>query len=226
MLTLEATGARSRRTPPERPAGWPVDWLAVLAVGALVGLGELNLLAIGAGGLALHQLVSVAGGVVLLCLLLRVRAASLSLLGTAVYALTVLLLLAVMVKGRGAYGATRWFSLGIFDLQPSELAKLGVLLLLASVLGTGRAGWRRTAASLLAAAVPIGLTLVQPDLSTASVLVALTLALLLVARAPLPMLAAVTLGGAAIAPLAVRFLRPYQLARLHAFTAGHSTGSS
>jgi cell division protein FtsI/penicillin-binding protein 2/cell division protein FtsW (lipid II flippase) len=226
VLTLEEAGTRHRPAPPaQRLGGWEIDWPAVLAVAALVGLGELNLLAIGGGGLAVHQLLSVIGGLALLCLLLRVRAASLPLLGTMMYALTVLLLLAVTFKGRGAYGAQRWFSLGIFDLQPSELAKLGLLLLLATLLGGGRAGWERAAAALAAAAVPIGLTLLQPDLSTASVLAALALAMLVVARAPVPMLAGLVGAAAAVAPLAVRFLRPYQVARLHAFLSGTSSSS-
>jgi cell division protein FtsI/penicillin-binding protein 2/cell division protein FtsW (lipid II flippase) len=220
VLTLEAAAPRRRRE--RRPSGLrAVDWPAALAVVALVGLGELNLVAIGAGGLAAHQLLAVAGGVALLLVLRRVRAASLPLLGATTYAVTVGLLLVVLFKGRGAYGAQRWFSAGVLDVQPSELAKLGLLLLLASVLDS-RPDWRRAALALAAAAVPIGLTLLQPDLSTASVLAMLTLAVLLVARAPLPMLAGVVGAAAAVAPVAVRFLRPYQSARLHAFLTGPS----
>jgi cell division protein FtsI/penicillin-binding protein 2 len=74
------------------------------------------------------------------------------------------------------------------------------------------------------AAVPIALTLRQPDLSTATLLLLLTLALLLMARAPIALLAGVVGTGAAAAPVLIHFLRPYQLARLHAFLGSSSSG--
>jgi cell division protein FtsW (lipid II flippase) len=188
-----------------------------------VALGELNLLAIGDRTLAVHQLAAVLGGVVLLVLLLRIRAASLPPLGWIVYASATLLLLVVLAKGRGAYGAQRWLALGPFDLQPSELAKLGVLLLLAHLLGERRAGWRRAVLAIAAAGVPIALTLRQPDLSTATMLVLLTLVMLVIGRAPISLVAGILGAGAAIAPLAVHFLRPYQLARLDTFLSGSSS---
>ena len=224
MLTLETTqaGRRGRRDD-HHSNSWGIDPLALLAVGVLVALGEINLIAIGDSGLAVHQLVAVLGGITLLVLLLRARAASLPLLGLAVYAAATLLLLAVLAKGRGAYGAQRWLSLGLFDLQPSELAKLGVLLLLAYLLGERRVDMRRAAVAIAAAAVPIALTLRQPDLSTATILVALTLVMLVVARAPVALLAGLLGAGAVIAPVAGRFLRPYQTARIDAFLSGSSS---
>jgi len=202
-----------------------IDPLALLAVAVIAGLGALNLVAIGDRGLAVHQLLAVLAGVGLLVLLLRVRPASLPLLGWAVYGAAVFMLLAVLAKGRGAYGAQRWLSLGPIDLQPSELAKLGVLLLLADILGMAGAGWRRASLAIAAASIPIALTLRQPDLSTATVLVLLTLVLLVVARAPLALVAGILAAGAAAAPLAGHVLRPYQLARLDAFLSGPSSAT-
>jgi cell division protein FtsI/penicillin-binding protein 2/cell division protein FtsW (lipid II flippase) len=222
VLTLERGNGRQHRLD-RHSAGRGIDPLALLAVGVLVALGELNLVAIGDTSLAVHQLAAVVGGIVLLVLLLRVRAASLPLLGWVVYAAAVVLLLAVLAKGRGAYGAQRWLSLGPVDLQPSELAKLGVLLLLARLLGERRADWPRAAVAMAAAAVPIAFTLRQPDLSTATMLVLLTLAMLVIARAPIALVAGIVGAGAAIAPLAVHFLRPYQLARLDAFLSGSTS---
>ncbi|HEY4025171.1 MAG TPA: FtsW/RodA/SpoVE family cell cycle protein [Candidatus Dormibacteraeota bacterium] len=222
MLTVETTTTQQRRWRDPRP--WPsIDLLAVLAAGILVALGELNLVAIGETGLAVHQLVAVLGGAVLLLLLLRVRASSLPLLGSAAYAVALVLLLAVLVKGRGANGAQRWFSLGLLDLQPSELAKLGVLLLLAHLLGQRHLGWRRATVAVVAAAVPAALTLRQPDLSTASMLVLLTLVLLVIGRTPVALLAGVLGTVALIAPLGVHLLQPYQAARLNAFLSGSSS---
>jgi len=53
-----------------------------------------------------------------------------------VYAVNVILLLAVLVAGRSALGATRWFNIGGFSFQPSELSKLAVILMLGRYLST------------------------------------------------------------------------------------------
>src|SRR5262252_3760869 len=190
MLTLEAADPqRLPRADGRGPRVSGLDPLALVAVAVLVGLGELNLTATGGGGLAVHQLISVLGALALLPLLIRVRAASLPVIGRLTYAVALALLLAVLLRGRAAYGAQRWFSLWVFDVQPSELAKLGLLLMLANLLGGGRPGWRRAVLAMLAAAAPIALTLLQPDLSTSALLTILTLVLLLVARVPIVLMA-------------------------------------
>src|SRR5207244_5352299 len=107
-----------------------------------IGLGLLNLRALGARSLADHQLMVVAVGAGLFLLVQRFRAASLRLLGWGCYAVSIVLLLAVAVTGDLGYGARRWLSLGSFTLQPSELATVGVLIVLAHVLGTERACYR------------------------------------------------------------------------------------
>jgi cell division protein FtsI/penicillin-binding protein 2/cell division protein FtsW (lipid II flippase) len=222
VLTLEAQRPRRLAAGPRRQPAEGVDLWAMAAVAVLVALGALNLAAVAASGLAGHQLLSVLGGLALLWALLRVRGASLSALAASAYVLALLLLVAVLLKGHGAYGAQRWFSFGFFDLQPSELAKLGLLLVLAAALGSAPS-WRRASLALAAAAAPIGLTLLQPDLSTAVLLGILTVAILAVSRAPLRLLGGVVLAAAVAAPLALRLLRPYQLARLHAFQSGSTS---
>ena len=88
-----------------------------------------------------------------------------------VYAGVLAALVLVLVPGVGQeiMGARRW----LFGLQPSEPTKLGVIVLLAWVLGRGRA-WVRSWRGLLAcgalAGVPAALILLEPDLGTALVL--------------------------------------------------------
>ena len=62
-----------------------------------------------------------------------------------------MLLLAVLIPGLGttAGGSSRWLALGPLSLQPSELAKLGLLLVLAAVLGSSRPPWQRFVIALL-----------------------------------------------------------------------------
>src|SRR2546423_2806387 len=80
------------------------------------------------------------------------------------YGFAVALLILVLFIGRGGadedYGARRWIPLGLFDLQPSEVAKLGVLVALARVLGDKADGpltFRRLMASLAVVLVPVAL---------------------------------------------------------------------
>ncbi|MGC9503966.1 rod shape-determining protein RodA [Baaleninema sp.] len=101
-----------------------------------------------------------------------------------VYGLTNLALLAVIFVGTTALGAQRWISIGGFHVQPSEFAKLGLIVTLAAVLES------RTAAklpvmlqTLAVTAVPWGLVFLQPDLGTSLVFGAITIGMLYWANA-------------------------------------------
>ena len=213
-------GRRTGRELRRIARGLTFDVVAVLAAGVLLVLGLLNLHAVGGASLVTQQVTAVALGLVLLAGLLAARAQLLPILGWACYLGSVGLLVAVHLAGSTAYGAKRWLFAGPLSLQPSELAKLGLLLVLAQVLGSNRPAGRRVVLALALALVPIGLTAVQPDLSTAALLSALTLAMLVLARVPWRILLPMLIAAALAAPLAVELLRPYQLDRLHAFLSG------
>ncbi|MBU0692093.1 rod shape-determining protein RodA [bacterium] len=89
-----------------------------------------------------------------------------------VYGLAILSLILVLLFGNKEMGATRWFALGPIHLQPSEFAKIAVLMGIARFLGDHPRdldkGWV-TIAAVLMAMVPMGLILVQPDLGTSLV---------------------------------------------------------
>src|SRR5262249_306430 len=89
------------------------------------------------------------------------------------FGFSIALLILVLFIGRGGadedYGARRWIPLGVFDLQPSEVGKLGVLVALARVLGDkpeGPLSFRRLMASLVLVLVPVVLIFAEPDLGT------------------------------------------------------------
>jgi cell division protein FtsW (lipid II flippase) len=135
------------------------------------------------------------------------------------YAASLIGLLVVLGGDAGSRSARRWLDLGVVTVQPSELAKIGVVLVLATMLGPGYTR-RRFLIALALAAVPIGLIMLQPDLSTGLVLAAMTAFVVIIARVPL--LPLIPLFGAALAalPLAVLLLRPYQLGRIQTFVSG------
>ena len=138
-----------------------------------------------------------------------------------VYGASVALLLFVFVPGIGAERnhATRWIPLPLlgFDLQPSELAKLGVILMLAGVLHQRRmkylSEWVRPG---LLALVPMGLVALQPDLGTAMTLAPITLGMFYLAgargRQIVGVLGAVVLAG--VLAFQVGLLHEYQLQRV------------
>ncbi|MEH2285888.1 rod shape-determining protein RodA [Nostoc sp.] len=100
------------------------------------------------------------------------------------YSLTNFSLIAVMIAGTSAKGAQRWISIAGFNVQPSEFAKIGVIVTLAALLH------RRTASSLegvfrvlAITAIPWGLVFLQPDLATSLVFGAIVLGMLYWANA-------------------------------------------
>jgi rod shape determining protein RodA len=131
-------------------------------------------------------------------------------------------LIAVLVLGNAAGGAARWIGAGAFSIQPSEFAKLGLVITLAALLARREQAMRRmgtTAAGLLHVAIPAALIALQPDLGTAIVVVALWFAMLFLAGArKLHLaLAAVVMVAMFAGAWRVGIVRPYQKARLSIF---------
>ena len=88
------------------------------------------------------------------------------------YLLLLGLLIGVLIVGSRQMGAARWFSLGPVNFQPSEFAKLAVLLALARFFAYTKLppeSKRRLALSFIMVAIPVGLILKQPDLGTSLV---------------------------------------------------------
>ena len=82
--------------------------------------------------------------------------------------ISILLLILVPIIGKSVYGAKRWLALGPLSLQPSEFAKLAVLILSARLLAKdGKPlGWKEFIAILSVGLIPSALILAQPDLGT------------------------------------------------------------
>jgi rod shape determining protein RodA len=123
-------------------------------------------------------------GVLIALFLSRIRYELLMQWHWVTYALTNFSLIAVMIAGTSAKGAQRWISIAGFNVQPSEFAKIGMIITLAALLH------RRTASSLegvfrvlAITAIPWGLVFLQPDLATSLVFGAIVLGMLYWANA-------------------------------------------
>jgi rod shape determining protein RodA len=93
-----------------------------------------------------------------------------------IYGVVLILLVAVLVVGQAPTGAASWIALGGFRLQPSEFAKIAVILSLAAFLARridSIGELRLVLRSLLIPAVPVVLVLLQPDFGTALVIIAI-----------------------------------------------------
>ncbi|HHT63063.1 MAG: rod shape-determining protein RodA [Bacillota bacterium] len=103
-----------------------------------------------------------------------------------IYAANIALLLAVFVFGHETKGAQRWISLGFFDLQPSELAKIAIIVSFAVLLSKRQGELEKfwdIIPSLIFVGIPMLLILKQPDLGTSLVFVAIMLGMLWVGGA-------------------------------------------
>lgn len=103
------------------------------------------------------------------------------------YVVTIGLLGLVAVLGMVAFGSQRWINLGIFPIQPSELAKLSLILMLAKFLATHENDPRRfrwfIGAGILVL-IPAGIVLEQPDMGTGSMLIFIFLGMAVAAKVP------------------------------------------
>lgn len=132
-----------------------------------------------------------------------------------------LLLLVISPLGTEVNGAQAWFQIGGFQLQPSELSKVAVILVLASLGAqfSGDIDLRRLALLLAVPGFPLMLIMAQPDPGTAMVLVAITMGVLLVSGVRAKHIAALTLLGlsALVFVLNSGLLEDYQKNRLTVF---------
>ncbi len=137
------------------------------------------------------------------------------------YAVNVVLLIFILIKGHSALGAQRWISIGPFTFQPSEPAKLSLAVAIAALLCRGTyEKLQALVVPLIAVAVPALLILKQPDLGTTLVIGAILSAELFFG---LPNLIDFGIYAGAIVAVSAfvltseKILKPFQRARLLVF---------
>jgi rod shape determining protein RodA len=145
------------------------------------------------------------------------------------YAVTLVALVGVLVVGSARKGTQAWFSFGPLQLQPSEPAKVALIVVLAALLARHRDHLRLWVVllALALAAVPMGLILLQPDLGTMLVFGVVTIGMLAVAGLPGRSLAVLALLGAIGVGVVLNsgLLETYQRDRLTVFIRGEATDS-
>lgn len=134
------------------------------------------------------------------------------------YWISVISLLAVRFVGESALGAQRWIQIGPVNLQPSEFAKIIIIITLAKMLENRKL---ETLKDLVPVALHVGLPfiliLLQPDLGTSLVFIAITVGMLFMAGIRTRLLMGIFGAGLAVLPIFWHFLHDYQKKRLMVF---------
>lgn len=135
------------------------------------------------------------------------------------YLVVLVLLIAVEIMGQVNGGSQRWLDLGFMVLQPSELMKPVIVVVLAHYYATLPAGmigsWRALIVPGAILVAPVAFVLIQPDLGTSLAIAFGGAVVMLLAGLPLRWFIGAALAGAALAPLAFYFgLQPYQQRRV------------
>ena len=131
------------------------------------------------------------------------------------------LLLVLTPVGTFANGARRWVEVGFFAFQPSEFAKVAVIMAVALLLSRSgdRLRWDNVARALVLVALPALLIFVQPDLGTMLVFGFIVLAMLFVGGTTWRQMAFLLIAGvvATVGIFQAGALKEFQLRRLTAF---------
>jgi rod shape determining protein RodA len=137
------------------------------------------------------------------------------------YAIGVVLLVAVEVKGSVGMGAQRWLDLGVVQLQPSEVMKIAMVMALARYFHSATVdearGYLFLLPPLLMTLLPVALIVKQPDLGGALTILMLTAAMFWLVGVRWWKFALAFSAVVASGPIVWNFLRDYQKARILVF---------
>lgn len=202
-----------------------LDWVVVITTLLITIIGLLVLYSSGikAGEVkseidASRQFLYAAVGLVVMAIISRIDYRVFKSYVVPIYILMVLTLAAVDIFGRTALGAQRWISLGFFQFQPSEFAKLALIIVLASFYSkvyTRSSQLRYLFYSLLILSVPMLLTIAQPDLGTGLVMLVIWISMTVASKVKKRYLFGGAAAVAVMTPIIYRYLAPYQQNRIN-----------
>ncbi|WP_439818000.1 rod shape-determining protein RodA [Zavarzinia sp. CC-PAN008] len=201
-----------------------MNWGLVLLVSMIAGIGGMMLYS-SAGGAwdpwAGRQMMRFGVGLVVMFTVAMIDIRLLARFAYWIYGITMVMLVGVELMGFIGMGAQRWIDLGVFQLQPSEIMKLALVLALARYFHgltaeqVGRMG--SLVAPLLLVMLPVALVLRQPNLGTAMLLLLGGGAIFFLAGVRLWKFAIVIGAGLASLPIGWEFLHDYQKRRVMTF---------
>lgn len=216
----------------ERPFFQNFDWFLLLAVGLLVILGIvlINNTTAGVEGIfdtsdllgdfTFRQILYAIAGFVALFFLATLDYRVFAGMQWGFYALLLGLLAVVFVIGQITRGAQRWIDFGTFQLQPSELGKLLIVLVLAKFLADNSKQmnkWRTLFFALGLILIPTAMIYLQPDLGTAMIFMFVWGVMVLAAGLSWKQILVIALVIAIMIPVIWATMQPYQRDRIAVF---------
>jgi rod shape determining protein RodA len=232
------TPIRTRPRMDRRSTVWQVDWVLVLSVVALSFIGAMLIWSATRARTSLtdgnqyaflvRHALNFAIGLVLAIGAAITDHRRVRILAPVLYAASIVGLVLVLVPGVGSTinGSRSWIQLPFMSVQPSEFAKLAVIvgmaLLIAEKSEADRNENARTidvAQAIGVAAVPVVLVMLQPDLGTVMVLGSIVFGIIAVSGVPKRWMLGLLTAGVVVAAVAIQLqvLKEYQLARFIAF---------
>jgi rod shape determining protein RodA len=203
---------------------WHVSWSFVALITIVCSIGFMTLYSAANGKMnpwASHQMLHFAAGMTVMLTVAVVDIRSWMRWSYVLYAIALVLLIAVQIKGSVLKGGQRWIDLGFIQLQPSEIMKITLVLALAryfhgaSYQEVGRPWFLLPPVFMVL--VPVWLVFKQPDLGTAMMLAFASAGLLFLAGVRIWKFAIVFAVVGAAAPVAWKFMRDYQKNRILTF---------
>lgn len=222
MALLEGLGPRRSMTLGGKL--WQLNWGLILILSALAGIGFAMLYSAANGSFepwAIRQMLRFGVGLVVMIAIAVIDIRFWMRWAYLFYGLSLLLLIAVKLQGTVGMGAQRWLDLGVFQLQPSELMKITLVLALARYFHGASLEESRRALFLVPPifllVLPVALIVKQPDLGTALMMMMGAGALLFAVGVRWWKFALVAVAVASAAPVAWTHLHDYQKARVLVF---------
>ncbi len=203
---------------------WQINWSLIAVLASIACVGFLTLYSAAQGSLepwAVKSMVRFAMGVGIMITVAMVDLRFWMRHAYLLYVISVLLLVAVDLRGTIGMGAQRWIDLGFIQIQPSEIMKIALILTLARYFhgatyqDVGRPLF--LIPPLLMVLAPIGLVMKQPDLGTAMMLLMTAGAIFFMSGVRLWKFGILIAGGLAAIPVAWQFLHDYQKKRVIIF---------
>ena len=139
-------------------------------------------------------------------------------LAVPLYILSLVLLFVIFLIAEPVRGSVRWIDLGVFRIQPSEIAKVAVILTLANFFSSKNAAAAKNIfLSFLIVLPPVILILIQPDIGNALPILAIWISIAFVAGFKVKHFLAISALAVFAGLLFFQFLEPYQKARIETF---------
>jgi rod shape determining protein RodA len=202
------------------------DWLLLALVVIVCGIGIVNLYSAGYNRgegtpLFIKQIYWLAVGLGVMFVTLIYDYRHLEKLSYPIYILTILLLVAVMFGGKVVAGSRRWLPMGPFSFQPAELAKIAIILVLATYFSRrprlADMRLKDLIVPMVLVLIPVGLIIKQPDLGSGILVALVAVSLILFVGVQWRTLVGCALTMILLSPLTWHFLKDYQQQRVLTF---------